>query len=36
MVEPVRLRSLLDRIGTELTELRCLADMSDAALEADP
>jgi uncharacterized protein YutE (UPF0331/DUF86 family) len=36
MVDAARLRSLLDRIGTELRHLRRLAAMSDEALAADP
>lgn len=36
MVDPRRLRALLDRIGAETTELRRLAAMTDDELRADP
>ena len=36
MVDERRFRAILDRIGTEITELRRLAAMDDATLQADP
>lgn len=36
MVDPARLRALLDRIGDELVQLRRLAAMTDDELVADP
>ncbi len=36
MVDPRRLRTILDRIGTETAHLRRLAAMNDEELQADP
>lgn len=36
MVDPRRLRAILDRVGDEVVQLRRLAAMTDAELVADP